>query len=118
MVERNAMNRQGFTLVEMMIVVALMGVLASVAIPNYINAREIAFKNACSANLTQLNSSIDMFQIDKGAWPGNFTPSLDPYMRTVPTACPENSNLNYTLVAAVSANPAEATCSTTGHVAQ
>ena len=58
------MNRKGFTLVEIMIVVAIIGLLAAIAIPNFVKARETAQKQACIANLKQIEGAIQVWLLD------------------------------------------------------
>jgi len=55
------MRRAAFTLVEIMIVVAIIGLLAAVAIPNIVKARKSAQRTACIANLKAMEGA-------KGYW--------------------------------------------------
>lgn len=50
-------NRKGFTLVEIMIVVAIIGILAAIAIPNFLLSRKKSHMNACIANLKQIQGA-------------------------------------------------------------
>ena len=50
-------NRKGFTLVEIMIVVAIIGILAAIAIPNFLLSRKKSHMNACIASLKQIQGA-------------------------------------------------------------
>jgi len=57
-------RRSGFTLVEIMIVVAIIGLLAAIAIPNYAQARERVRQSACINNLQQIEGAIQRWSLE------------------------------------------------------
>jgi prepilin-type N-terminal cleavage/methylation domain-containing protein len=57
-------NKSGFTLVEIMIVVAIIGLLAAIAIPNFVRARTQSQKNACINNLRQIDSAVQTWALE------------------------------------------------------
>jgi len=60
---------RAFTLVELMIVVVILGALTAVAIPRIMGGAATAKANACKTNIDLINSQIDLYYHNNGAWP-------------------------------------------------
>lgn len=58
------MKRRAFTLVEILIVVAIIGLLMAIAIPNFIAARAVAQSASCIANMQQIDAAIQQWAIE------------------------------------------------------
>jgi len=82
--------KKGFTLVEIMIVVAIIAILAAVAIPNFIKYRRNAQAASCITNLKQIQSAKEQWLMANGSVPAELSKisgTTDKYIKTTPV-CP------------------------------
>lgn len=63
-------KRAAFTLIELLIVVAIIGILAAIAVPNFLNAQVRAKLSRCAADLRTLALALDTYRLDNGTYPG------------------------------------------------
>jgi prepilin-type N-terminal cleavage/methylation domain-containing protein len=83
-------RRAGFTLVEILIVASVIGLLAALAIPNFLKARSNAQANVCLNSLRQIDGAKEQWALDTKA-PANATPissNLLPYIKRGFPTCP------------------------------
>jgi prepilin-type N-terminal cleavage/methylation domain-containing protein len=84
MKQRHSKPKAGFTLVEIMIVVAIIGLLAAIAIPNFVKARATSQANACINNLRQIDGAAAQFALEAKKKTGdtiNYPTDLTPYIK-------------------------------------
>lgn len=87
---RDNRKQKGFTLLEIMVVIVILGVLASMIVPNLMGSKDTADRQKVVSDVIALENALDMYKLDNGSYP-----STDQGMEalvTEPSGSPEPRN--------------------------
>jgi general secretion pathway protein G len=96
MVRHRTRRRRGFTLIELMVVMSIIALLLSIALPRYIHAVDRAREATLKQSLAVMRDAIDKFYADQGRYPNDAT-ELERlrYLRAVPVDPMTDSNTTW-----------------------
>jgi general secretion pathway protein G len=98
--------RGGFTLIEVLLVVAILGILATVVVVNFGGKQEKAMVRACRASIAAICTAVDMYEVDTGRYPSGLQPLVQsdgspnwngPYLRGGIPVDPWGQQFQYSL---------------------
>ncbi len=70
--------RNAFTLIELLIVVAIIGILAAIAVPNFLNAQERAKVSRAEADIRSIGTALEMYRLDNTGYPRFISHVMNP----------------------------------------
>lgn len=110
MMNITARKRSGFTLIELMIVIAIIAILAAILVPNFVRARGQGHLTACKSNLKNIGTACEMYSTDNsGRYPNTLSVltdgSMGGYLKSIPTCPAAGTNDVYTSTYKVTTNP-------------
>jgi len=106
-------NKKGFTLIEVLLVIVIIGVLAAIAIPRFMTSKHDAQVKACDAQISEFRTQIEKYYFDNNSYPATLAALVadtNYYPNGGATTCPLN-NAAYTYTVA----SGTVVCPATGH---
>lgn len=92
--EVRSFKQKGFTLLEIMVVIVILGLLASLTIPSLMGNKEKADKQKATSDIVALENALDMYKLDNGRYPnseqGLAALSAKPEVAPIPRNYPED----------------------------
>ncbi|MDO5297657.1 MAG: prepilin-type N-terminal cleavage/methylation domain-containing protein [bacterium] len=112
-------KRSGFTLIELMIVIAIIAILAAILVPNFVRARAQGHLTACKSNLKNIGTALEMYSTDHaGRYPslteGLTTGNNGGYLKIIPT-CPAAGSDTYVYTSTMNPDVFTIYCSGSQH---
>jgi prepilin-type N-terminal cleavage/methylation domain-containing protein len=83
----HSLKKVGFTLTEVMIVVAIVGILSVIATPYYFKARERSHRSTCLENMKKIQGAKELYAINSGTKTALSWTDILPYLQRLPS-CP------------------------------
>ncbi len=101
------MKKKGFTLIELMIVIAIIAILAAILVPNFLRARAQGQFTQCQSNCKNIGTALEMYSTDNaGHYPtAGMTGLVSDYLRVIPTCASAGSSTVYTSAYSANINP-------------
>ena len=80
-------DKKGFTLTEIMIVMVVISALAAMAIPNYVKFKNASLREVCIANMRQIEDASTIYNLEQETFPSSVSDLIPGYMKKQPK-CP------------------------------
>lgn len=97
--ERVSRKRRGFSLLELLAVVTILGIIAAVVVPRVTVSADTAKTNAHEQNIAEINRAVERWYFEKGKWPNKNLGDIGKDVNYFPDGIPKNplTNANYKL---------------------
>ena len=87
---KHRLRRQGFSLLELLAVVTILGVIAAVVVPRISNSKAGAQAEANKQNISEINSAVERWYFENGTWPANDLSDIGADVNYFPEGIPVN----------------------------